>query len=426
MIMRKLKFYPLNAARFTLDNLAGIVSETLHEIVAVILLPGENGARIVNKLMSEMEQMKKSIIILSVFSVFVLASCKHGSKATDDDSIKAYCIDYNWGEGGAHGFARPGLWADANPGEHVDWYAALGCNVIQSFAVSCNGYAWYKNGIIPEQPGLKYDFLTEQVGLARKKHMKVIGYFCVGANNKWEEDHPDLCYRMNGQQIPLTKKYMDYLCASIEDAIRKTDIDGIMLDWFYNPGGGRDPLPPLRWLPCEQEMYRELMGENFPGIDRVTGEDELAFRRKAIGRAWKQIRETAKRTKPDCIIWLTAYEVNSKEYEGNDLLKEVDWLMNEAGDVARTQAMYGLVGEKTQLITCLANWNGQNPVEIVPEAMKQGVGLYGFTKPVSGSIMPPVDHYLSVSIDSLKGDELNIAVLARCFNHLPLDCVKSN
>ncbi|MDR3261829.1 MAG: DUF6261 family protein [Tannerella sp.] len=57
MIMRKLKFYPLNAARFTLDNLAGIVSESLNEIVAVILLLGENGARIVNKLMNDLATM---------------------------------------------------------------------------------------------------------------------------------------------------------------------------------------------------------------------------------------------------------------------------------------------------------------------------------------------------------------------------------
>jgi hypothetical protein len=354
---------------------------------------------------------------------FLFLSCTGRDDA--DEAVKAYDIDFNWGEGGAHGFARPGLWADADPAKHVEWYAALGCNVIQSFAVSCNGYAWYKNGIVPEQPGLQHDFLTEQVRLARQKNMKVIGYFCVGANNKWEEDHPDLCYRMDGQQIPLTRQYLDYLCASIDDAIRKTDIDGIMLDWFYNPGGGRDPLPPLRWLPCEEEMYSELMDEKFPGRENITEDLSLAFRRKAIGRAWNRIRETAKRAKPECIIWLTAYEVESREYEGNTLLKEVDWLMNEAGDSKRTQAMKELVGPRTKLITCLANWNGQNPLETVPDALSRGVGLYGFTKPAPGSsMMPPVDYYLSASVDTLKGDALNIAVLARCFNNLPLDYVK--
>ncbi|MDR0757416.1 MAG: hypothetical protein LBF85_06190 [Tannerella sp.] len=364
--------------------------------------------------------MKTVTTVLCMLPLCLLASCKKTPAAVAaDEPVRAYCIDYNWGEGGAHGFARPGLWADADPEAHVRWYADLGCNVIQSFAVSCNGYAWYKNGIIPEQPGLKHDFLTEQVRLARPLGMKVIGYFCAGANNKWEEDHPDLCYQMDGQQIPFTQQYLDYLCASIDDAIRKTGIDGIMLDWFYNPGGGRSPLPPLRWLPCEQEMYRELTGEDFPGTDSMTAETELSFRRKAIDRAWKQIRETAKRAKSDCIIWLTAYEVNSEEYQGNSVLKEVDWLMNESGDIERTQAMQSLVGTHTKLITCLANWNGQNPLETVPDALARGIGIYGFTKPVAGSAMPPVDTYLAARLDTLQGDALNIAVLARCFNGLP-------
>ncbi|MDR1594500.1 MAG: hypothetical protein LBS43_08475 [Prevotellaceae bacterium] len=361
--------------------------------------------------------MKTVTTILCMLSLCVLASCKKTPSV--DEPVRAYCIDYNWGEGGAHGFARPGLWADADPEEHVRWYADLGCNVIQSFAVSCNGYAWYRNGVVPEQPGLRHDFLTEQVRLAHRRDMKVIGYFCVGANNKWEEDHPDLCYRMDGQQIPLTQQYLDYLCAAI-DAIRKTGIDGIMLDWFYNPGGGRNPLPPLRWLPCEQEMYNELTGNDFPGKDSITHDLELAFRRKSIGRAWQQIRDAARRADPDCIIWLTAYEVNSPEYEGNTLLREIDWLMNEAGDRERTQSMHKSVGTHTKLITCLANWNGQNPLETVPDAVARGIGIYGFTKPVAGSAMPPVDTYLSARLDTLRGDALNIAVLARCFNNLPL------
>ncbi len=335
--------------------------------------------------------------------------------------IKAYCIDFNWGPGGSHGFAKPGLWADADPEEHIKWYDGLGCNTVQTFAVSCNGYAWYKNGFVPEQPGLKHDFLTEMVKIGREKNMKVFGYFCVGANNKWEEDHPDLCYQMDGQQIPFTNQYMDYLCGSIEDAIKKTDMDGIMLDWFYNPGGGREPLPPLRWLPCEQEMYQELMGEPFPGKESILPEVELDFRRKAIERAWQRIKKVTKQAKPDCIIWLTAYEVKSPEYVGTSLLKEVDWLMNEAGDIVRTEEMKQLVRKDARLITCLANWNKQDPMEVVPAAIKNNIGLYGFTKPVEGWGMPPVDYYLSRPVDSLKGDERNIAVLVRAFKGLPLE-----
>jgi hypothetical protein len=39
-------------------------------------------------------------------------------------------------------------------------------------------------------------------------------------------------------------------------------------------------------------------------------------------------------------------------------------------------------------------------------------------------MMPPVDYYLSHPVDSLKGDERNIALLARAYNNLPAVYVK--
>jgi hypothetical protein len=228
---------------------------------------------------------------------------------------------------------------------------------------------------------------------------------------------------MSGQQIPFTNHYLDYLCASIEDAIKKTDMDGFMIDWFYNPGGGRNPLPPLRWIKCEQVMYQELMNQPFPGKDDITPEIELNFRHKAIDRAWKRVRETTSNTKSDCIIWLTAYEPNSKEYINSDMLKKVDWLMNEAGDIAGTEAMRNLSGNQTKLLTCLANWNKQDPIEVVNHARKENIGFYGFTRPVNGSMMPPIDYYLRKPIDSYEGDELNLAVFARIYNDLPLNYI---
>jgi hypothetical protein len=105
------------------------------------------------------------------------------------------------------------------------------------------------------------------------------------------------------------------------------------------------------------------------------------------------------------------------------MLKEVDWVLNEAGDSATTGSVRGMLGKDTRLVTCLADWNGQDPMKVIPQAMKDNVGLYGFTKPVLGSLMPPVDHYLSMPVDSLKGDEKNIAVLIRAYKNLPLNYV---
>lgn len=369
--------------------------------------------------------MRFGIFITIVAAAMFIPGCGNSTKSDEPETIKAYCIDYNWGPGGPNGFAAPGLWADADPAEHVKWYADLGCNVIQSFAVSCNGYAWYKNGIVPEQPGLKHDFLSEQVKLAHEKNIKVFGYFCAGSNTRWGIENPDYSYGIPAlPHIPYTRKYLDFLCSSIEDAIKKTGIDGVFIDWLWNPGAVMEPYPPLRWIPCEQEMYQELMGQTFPGIDNITPEKELEFRRKAIDRTWNRIKETVKSTDPDCIIWLTCAQLTNSDIAGSDMLKEVDWVLNEAGDTATTASALSMLGPETRMVTCLANWNGQDAAIVIPDAIRKGIGLYGFTKPVEGSIMPPVNYYLSVHPDTLEGDARNIALLARAYRGWSFDYVK--
>lgn len=369
--------------------------------------------------------MKKPLLLIASILFYLLFGCINQPQNSDSASVKAYNIDFNWGEGGPNGFAAPGLWADADPVAHVNWYAELGCNVIQSFAVSCNGYAWYKNGIVPEQPGLVHDFLTEQVKLAHQKNIKVFGYFCAGSNTRWGQENPDYSYGIPSlPHIPYTTKYLDFLCASIEDAIKKTGIDGVFIDWLWNPGAVMEPYPPLKWLPCEQEMYAELTGQPFPGIEKIIPETELQFRRKAIDRTWKRINETVKQTDPECIIWLTCAQLTNRDIAGSDMLKEVDWVLNEAGDTATTASAQAMLGKHTKMVTCLANWNGQDAAVVIPDAIRKNIGLYGFTKPVNGSIMPPVDYYLSHHPDSLSADARNIALLARTYNGLAFDFVK--
>jgi hypothetical protein len=178
-------------------------------------------------------------ILRGVFVSVVFLAMGQFAAASDRNApppIKAFCIDFNWGPKGINGFAGPGVWADASPGNHVRWYEGLGANVIQTFAVSCNGYAWYQGGIIPSQPGLKFDFLTDVVRLGHAKGMRVMGYYCVGANTHWGRQHPDLSYGTpSAPHIPLTTAYLDYLCASIADALNRTGMDGFMIDWVWNP-----------------------------------------------------------------------------------------------------------------------------------------------------------------------------------------------
>lgn len=330
--------------------------------------------------------------------------------------IKSYCVDFNWALGVPNTFARPGEWADADPAKHVAWYKTMGVNVIQTFAVSCNGYAWYKNGKVPAQPGLKHDFLPEMVRRGHEEGMLVMGYFCIGSNTRWGEEHPDLSYGIPSKRhIPYTDEYLEYLSTAIEDAVRKTGIDGFMIDWFYQP-------KREQWKDCEKKLYERLMGEVYPGDGNLSKEKEEEYSRKALDRTWNTIRKTAKDANPQCIIWLTAADPTHPHIVNSRMFREVDWLMNEGGDLERIKAIEPMIGKHTRLITCLAQWNKQEATAVVPEALKEGIGLYGFAKPDENS-MRPLEPILKRPVDDLQGDDRNIAVLARAYHGAPIDSV---
>ena len=367
--------------------------------------------------------IKKYIQIVFTTSLFISLTWLMNSCGQKNDKpqepVQAYCIDFNWGPGGINAFPAPGTWADADPEKQIQWYEDMGCNVVQTFAVSCNGYAWYKDAYAGEQPGLKHDFLTEMVRLGHQRGMKVFGYFCAGANTKWGLEHPDLSYGTpSDPHIPFTKEYLTYLGNSISDAVKKTGMDGFMVDWIWNPGPTMEPYPALKWLECEKQMYVELMGKDFPGVDNLTAEEIQTFRRKAIERCWNTIYTSAKTANPKCKIWVTCCQISSQDLVGSAIFKQADILMNEAGTIEEVEKIRPMVGESTQLMTCLALWNKQDPSKIVPSALKNDIALYGFTKPQTGFLLPPVSHYLSLPVDSFKGDDRNIAYLARVYNGL--------
>jgi len=198
--------------------------------------------------------------------------------------IKAYCIDFNWHR---RRLAKPGQFANTDPAVHLAWYKMLGVNVIQTFCVSTNGYAWYKNGFVPAQPGLKHDFLPEMVKLGHAEGMLVMGYFTIGCNPRWAKERPDLSYGggkdgkiTGGYHIPYTDAYLDFLSKSIRDAVRKTGIDGFMIDWVWQPTRKQTNG---KWIECEKKLYEQLMGEPYPGDDALTVKQELAYSLAAAG-----------------------------------------------------------------------------------------------------------------------------------------------
>jgi alpha-L-fucosidase len=341
------------------------------------------------------------------------------SGATLPEPIRAFCVDFNWGSGGPNGFAKPGLWADADPAKHVAWYEGLGANVIQTFAVSCNGYAWYKGGKIPAQPGLANDFLPEVVKLGHAKKMQVMGYFCIAANTRWGAEHPDLSYGTpSAYHIPFTDGYLDYLSSAIEESLKLTGMDGFMIDWVWNP---TDKERNGKWLAAEKKLFEQLMGQPFPGEDKLTPEAKLAYERKAIDRCWERIRSTAKRVNPKCVIWLSCNNVLHPTIAGSQLLKEVDWVMDESGNPDAIRRVSPMLGLHARQLLCVVGWGDRHDArKICSDAANADFGIYGFAKPGPDSLPLAIENYLNQPLESFTGNDRNIAILARFFNNKPL------
>jgi hypothetical protein len=352
--------------------------------------------------------------------------------------IKAFCIDFNWihlehqpgmpsSAEAPTVFAPPGHWADASPEEHVRWYEALGANVIQTFAVSCNGYAWYQGGFVPPQPGLKHDFLTEVVRVGHLKKMLVMGYFCVGANSKWGHDHPDLSYGTPSTlHIPFTDEYLDYLSRSMADAMKKTGMDGTMIDWVWNPA---KQLRQKGWLAAEKKLFTQLTGKPFPVSSLPSQEDILQYERRAIDHCWARIRNTRDRTNPDFILWLSANNLDDPTITNSRLLTECNWVMNESPNRKLFLAGKRMVGKHTRMVQNVVGWAEHNAKEFLSDPQNRDLDLYGFAEPRDNSLPLPVAEYLAKPVEAFSGkdrlsaNDRNIAALARFYKGLSLDAV---
>jgi len=314
--------------------------------------------------------------------------------------IKAFCVDFNWGPEGT-GFAPPGMFAKASPKEHVRWYRDLGVNTIQTFCVNCCGYAWYRqSAVAPVQPGMTSDFLPEVTDLGHAAGMKVMGYFCIGANPLWGKMHPELSHGAPSQiHIPYTTAYLDYLCRSMEDVVKKVPIDGFMTDWLYSP--------KPKWVECEQQMYAELLGKPFPGKEAMDAARTAEFQRKATERAWVRIRQATKSARQDCIIWLSCYDLREPQVVGSRLFQEVDWLMNEHPNTASLDAVRKEIGPHTRLIQCICGWGDQHDAaKVLRDPRYADVGMYGFARADVTTTLPP---------GGTTGNAKNIEAMRRAF-----------
>jgi hypothetical protein len=253
--------------------------------------------------------------------------------------------------------------------------------------------------------------------------MLVFGYFCVGANTRWGREHAELSYGSpSAYHIPFTDEYLEFLGASIEDAVKRTGMDGFMIDWVWCPTDEvRKQRSAGKWLASEKRLFEELLAKPFPGEDRVSSEDRLAYERKAINRCWARIREAARRANPAWLIWLSCNDVLNAAIKDSPLLREVDWVMDESGTPAAMKSVAHMFGSQTRQLLCLAGWGERHKTqELLSDPAMAAYGIYGFSAPAESRTLPmPIFTYLDRAFESFQGNDRSIAILVRFFNGQP-------
>ncbi len=297
-------------------------------------------------------------------------------------TVKAFNIDFNWDYLGRP--ASPGLYAHADPKEHIRFYKDLGANTIQTFCVTYNGYAWYPSEVAPVTPGLKRNFLGEITELGHQEGMPVLGYFCMGSNPRWERKNPALAHveiaHRNTCKIPFTLEYLNFFCRSIKDALRKTDIDGFMIDWF------RPPMKQV-WLDCEKKMFQELMCRPFPPQGEPDADELTEYNLRAMERAWIHVKEATDSTR-QVIIWTNHpfEKADDSLWTGHRLLKEVDWVLNEAPDITFLDWLKKQVGSHAKIIQNLCGWMDHD-ASLWKKIDPAQFGLFGFAQADPGTTL---------------------------------------
>lgn len=333
-----------------------------------------------------MKQIKFYALLL--LALTLLSSC-NAERIAVPERIQAFCIDFNWSGKGEFSMSMPEDYNIATAQSQYKWHEEHGVNTIQSFCVSHNGYAWYDSKIAPKVPGLKGNFLKELVDLGHKNNKLVMGYFSPAANLYWKQNNPTEVYDDNAMfHVVYTKKYLKYLDAVIREAIQVTGIDGFMIDAvFATPGYANKKV---KWLDCEKEMYTELFNKPFPGVENISAAIEEEYLRRSLSRCWEVIYTATKETDPNCIIWVTAHDLQTPQLQGTKLLKQVDWLMNESFEPEKIKQVKTLVGKDTRLIQCVVGWGAQHDAKALFEDDDfKDMGFYGFAWPDIKTAFPP-------------------------------------
>lgn len=294
--------------------------------------------------------------------------------------MKSFNVDFNW-VNGKH--APANAYAQANAAELAKWYQELGCNNFWTFAVSFNGYAWYDSRYSPKVEGLKGNFTRDCVIEGHKRGMSVFAYHNLASNPVVEKAHPEWARPKETDLMNLVfcDEYLDLFCSMIDESIRQCGYDGLVIDWFRPPVKRDD-----EWIPKEKEEFELLMG--YPLPNKPQQSEIWEYEKRSVEKAWRRVKETVKAA-GDIPIWTNQPFFRGEEaiWNGNILLKEADYLLNEGPDFGLLEWMRSQCGEHTQIVQNLCGWPDHD-LSCMDEYDMSDVGLFGFAMADPASCFP--------------------------------------
>lgn len=295
--------------------------------------------------------------------------------------LKSFNVDFNWYEGKA---APPDLFVECDPKKLVEWYKGMHVNNFWTFGTTYNGYAWYDSRLAPKAVGLRRDFLAETVELGHQAGMEVFAYTCLGDNGMLISRKPEIA-RVDETmyRLPLTEWYLDYFCGICAEIVRHAPVDGIVIDWFRYPQNRRS-----RWIPEERELFRQQMGEAISEDAELPRDVLEEYERRCLEHAWRRISQVL-HGEYHVKIWTNQpfEKADDPIWNGNILLKEADYVLNECPDFSLLSWIASQAGEDTMVVQNLCGWAGHRLDELQSIDLNR-YGLFGFAAADAETCLP--------------------------------------
>lgn len=208
----------------------------------------------------------------------------------------------------------PGIGSKFNKKEWQDTLKAAHVNSITIFAKCHHGVSYYPTKVGKVHPNLTCNLLDEQYKACKEINVNAPIYISAGIDMAILEEHPEWLwmapskdenfvnydYAPNGlRTICLNDRYMDYLCAQIEEVCELyPNCDGIFLDIISL----KECCCPV----CVAKM-KEL------GLDPTKHEDRMKCAEWTLENYYKRTTESCKKTNPDMPVFHNSGHVDKSD-----------------------------------------------------------------------------------------------------------------